>query len=75
MKQADVINSVANKMLTVETKVIDGKEVKVQYQFSFRNILSLIEREYEYRGKTFAGDPTRMIEKIAKIVDANRINP
>ena len=71
MKQADVINSVANRILKVEEKVIDGQIVKISQSQSERNIVALIEREYQYHGKTFKGDPTRMIDRITKIVSAN----
>ena len=72
MKQTDVIQSVINALLREKTDIIDGETVTITQSRSGRNILALIENEYQYHGKTYKGDPTRMIEKIQKALERNR---
>lgn len=59
-KQADVINRVANQMLKDGT-LLTGP-----------NVLVMILKDYNCHGLTYKGDPTRMIDKITKIVAVNR---
>lgn len=76
IKQSDIINTVSNIMLRTEQKIIDGQLVTIRQpapdsENFTRSVMFYIECEYKLHGKKFSCDPSRMIDKITKIVKEN----